>query len=83
MSRTLLVIIDWREKYEITESKIKDTFKIEYEVSVNTPSKSLIMICPYTEALKRDLKIINWVKWLGMEIMIMLLVLRKKMGLSY
>lgn len=37
--------------------KIKDLFKISNNVAVGEPNKILTMVCPFTKALKRDLKI--------------------------
>lgn len=39
------------------EGKIKQNFKMDYEVAVATPGKTLTMICPYNESLKRNLKL--------------------------
>ena len=39
------------------ESAIKEQFKIELEVAVASPSKTLAMICSYNENLKRDTRI--------------------------
>lgn len=39
------------------ESAIKENFKISFDVAVETPSKSLSMICAYNEELKRDSRI--------------------------
>ena len=38
------------------EGKIKSNFKINYEVAVDTPSKTLFMICPKSSFIHRDLK---------------------------
>lgn len=38
------------------DGKIKSNFKISYEVAVNTPSKTLAMICPQNKAISRNMK---------------------------
>lgn len=39
------------------ETAIKEQFKINFDVAVGTPGKTLSMICSYNENLKRDLRI--------------------------
>ena len=46
------------------EKIMKDQFKISFDVALGTPSKTLSMICPYNDSLKRDLRInINDSTW--------------------
>ena len=39
------------------ETKVKDLFRINYDVALGLPGKTLSIICPYNENLKRDLRI--------------------------
>ena len=39
------------------DKSIKDQFKIDLEVAIGTPGKTLSIVCPYTDKIYRDLRI--------------------------